>query len=133
MSQENVERAYQVYDAMNRADLDGVLALTDPDVVAVPRLLSVEGGDAYRGHHGVRGWWESIFGVFPDFKATVLEVRGVADATISHVRFQGRGGESAVPFEDTIWQVVKWRNGRAVWIKSYMDRAEALQAAGLSE
>ena len=62
-----------------------------------------------------------------------LELRAVADATISNVRFQGRGGESGVPFEDTIWQVARWRDGKAVWVKSYRDRAEALEAAGLSE
>ena len=133
MSQENVERTYRMYDAMNRGDLEAVLALTHPEVEAMPRLLGVEGGGTYRGHDGVREWWESIFSAFPDFKATVLEVRAVADATISNVRFQGRGGESGVPFEDTIWQVARWRDGRVAWIKSYREREEALASAGLSE
>ena len=128
-----MERTYRVYDAMNRGDLEAVLALTHPEVEAIPRLLGVEGGGTYRGHDGVRKWWESIFNAFPDFKATVLEVRAVADATISNVRFQGRGGESGVPFEDTIWQVARWRDGRVAWIKSYLEREEALVAAGLSE
>jgi ketosteroid isomerase-like protein len=133
MSKENVERAYRVFDAMNRGDLEAALALMHPEVEAIPRLLAVEGGGVYRGHDGVREWWDSIFSVFPDFNATVLEVRAVGDATISNVRFQGRGGESDVPFEDTIWLVAKWRDGRAVWVKSYLEEAEALEAAGLSE
>ena len=133
MSEENVERVYQMYDAMNRGDLEEALALTHPEVEAIPRLLGVEGGRTYQGHEGVREWWESIFGAFPEFNATVLEVRAVADATISNIRFQGSGAESRVPFEDTIWQVVRWRDGRIAWIKSYADRAEALEAAGLAE
>ncbi len=133
MSQENVERAYQMYDAMNRGDLEAILALTHPEVEAIPRLLGVEGGGTYRGHDGAREWWESMSSAFPDVNATVLDVRAAADATISNVRFQGRGGESGVPFEDTIWQVARWCDGRVVWIKSYLEQAEALEAAGLSE
>jgi ketosteroid isomerase-like protein len=132
MSQENVERAYQWYDAVNRGDLEDALALTHPEVEAIPRLLGVEGGDTYQGHEGVREWWESIFSAFPDFNATVLEVRAVADATISNICFQGSGAESGVPFEEAIWQVARWLDGRIVWIKSYPERAEALEAAGLS-
>ena len=128
-----MERVYQMYDAMNRGDLEEALALTHPEVEAIPRLIGVGGGRTYQGHEGVREWWESIFDAFPEFNATVLEVRAVADATISNIRFQGSGAESRVPFEDTIWQVVRWRDGRIAWIKSYPERADALQAAGLSE
>ena len=35
MSQENVELAYRAYDAVNRRDLDGLLALMDDGVEAV--------------------------------------------------------------------------------------------------
>jgi ketosteroid isomerase-like protein len=132
MSEENVELAHRAYDALNRQDLDAFLALMDPEVIAIPRVLALEGG-AYRGHGGVRRWWESIFSVFPDFEATVLELRAVGDATITSVRFHGHGGGSEAPFEDAIWQVTKWHDGRAVWFKSYLDRAEALEAAGLSD
>ena len=133
MSEENVERARRAYDAISRNDLEAALALLHPEGEFVPRLLGVEGGGTYRGHQGAREWWQSIFSAFPDFNATVLEIRAVADATISQVRFQGSGGESGVPFEDTIWQVMRWRNGKAIWIKSYRDRAGALEAVGLSE
>ena len=128
-----MERVYRLNGALNQGDLEALLALVHPEVEAIPRLLSVEGGGIYRGHDGVRQWWESIFGVFPDFNATVLDVRAGANATVSKVRFQGSGGESGVPFEDTIWQVFRWRDGRAVWVKSYSEEAEALEAAGLSE
>jgi ketosteroid isomerase-like protein len=132
MSQENVELVNRAYDALNRRDLDAFLVLMDPEVVAIPRVLAVEGGPL-SGHDGIRTWWESILSVFPDFQATVLEVRGVGDATIASLRVLGRGGGSDAPFEDAIWQVTKWRDGRAVWWKAFLDRAQALEAAGLKE
>jgi hypothetical protein len=32
-----------------------------------------------------------------------------------------------------IWLVSKWQDGKSVWAKSFRDRAEALEAAGLEE
>ena len=59
MSQENVELLYEANDAFNRRDLDAVLALADSEVEFFPRILELEGGGPYRGHDGIRRWWES--------------------------------------------------------------------------
>ena len=56
MSQENVELQHRVIDDFNRRDLDAYLALVDPDVKFTPYEVSVQGGDPYRGHDGVRKW-----------------------------------------------------------------------------
>ena len=85
------------------------------------------------GHYGIREWWESIFGVFPDFDAEVIGIRGVGDVTISNVRVQGRGTSSEVPFEDTVWHGSRWRRGKCVWWRTYESEGEALEAAGLRE
>ncbi len=98
MSQENVELTRRAYAAIGRHDLDGLLALTDPDVVAVPRILAVEGG-TLRGHDGIREWWEGVFSAFPDFSLEVLEIRDVGDLTLSRSAvLYGHGQESGVPF-----------------------------------
>jgi ketosteroid isomerase-like protein len=60
----NVELAHQAFAAINSRDLDALLALMDLEVVALPRILSAEGGGP-RGHDGIREWWASIFSVSP--------------------------------------------------------------------
>jgi ketosteroid isomerase-like protein len=132
MSQENVELARRAWDAISRRDLDAFLALMDPEVVAVPRILAVEGG-ALHGHEGIREWWDNIFGAFPDFDAEVIGVRVVGDLTISNVRAHGRGEESDTPFEDAIWVVSQLRDGRVVRWQTFPSEAEAVEAAGLWE
>jgi ketosteroid isomerase-like protein len=132
MAEDNVDLVHRAFDAVNRRDIDAFLALMSPDVVFVPRLLAVEGGEL-RGHEGVRKWWVSIFDAFPDFEATVLEVRAADTFTISNMRYRGRGGGSSAPFEESIWLVSNWQDGRSVWAKSYRDEAEARRAAGLDE
>jgi ketosteroid isomerase-like protein len=132
MAEDNVERVYRAFDAVNRRDIDGFLALMSPEIVFIPRLVSVEGGEL-RGHDGVREWWASILDAFPDFEATVLEARAVDGTTISRMMYRGSGGGSSAPFEESIWLVSNWQDGKSVWAKSFRDEAEALEAAGLDE
>jgi ketosteroid isomerase-like protein len=130
MAEDNVDLVYRAFDAVNRRDLDAFLALMSEAIVFVPRLLAVDGGEL-RGHEGVREWWVSILDAFPDFEATVLEARAVDSFTIGRMRYRGRGGGSSAPFEETIWLVSEWEDGRSVWAKSFRDEAEALRAAGV--
>jgi ketosteroid isomerase-like protein len=48
MSQENVDRAHAFYDAVNRRDLDAMVAQTGEEVELVSILVAMEGG--YHGH-----------------------------------------------------------------------------------
>ena len=93
MPDEDTERVRRSFEAINQRDFEALIALTDPEVIAIPRLLTVEGG-ILRGHAGVRTWWESILAAFPDFEATVIDVSAVGSATVCNVLFRGRGAES---------------------------------------
>jgi ketosteroid isomerase-like protein len=133
MSQENIELVHQVTAAINRHDIDAVLALTDPDGEFIPRLTEVDGGGSYRGHDGVRSWWENLFGVWPDFKSEVEEVRDLGDVTVARVRMSGQGIASEVATDQTSWVVNEWRDGKAIWMRVFQSETEALEAAGLRE
>ena len=133
MSEENVERGHRVTAAINRHDIDAALALIDPDVELIPRLMEVDGGGSYRGHDGVRSWRESLFGVWPNFKSEVDEVRDLGDVTVARTRMSGQGIASQAVTDQTSWVVTEWRDGKAIWISVFQSEAEALEAAGLSE
>jgi ketosteroid isomerase-like protein len=132
MSQENVELLYRVSDAFNQRDFDALLALMDDDVEHVPRAVAIEGG-SYHGHDGTRRWWKNLLDVFPDFVIEVGEVRDPGDLTLAVLRLRGRGTGSDIPSDETVWQVARWRRGKCVWWATFDARAEALEAAGLSE
>src|SRR4051812_5212815 len=106
MSQGNVELHHRAHDAFNRRDLAAMLALTDPAVTFTPYEVSVQGGDPYRGHDGVRSWWEESFAVLPDLRVETFEVRDLGNMTFVHGRLSGRGAGSGAPIERTLWQVV---------------------------
>jgi len=133
MSQENVDLYYQAIDAFNRRDLGAYLALMDPEGEFTPYEVSVQGGDPYRGHAGVRSWWEESFAVFPDLRADIYEVRDLGDRTFTHGRIRGQGAGSGASIERPLWVIVEWRNKKMVWWCVFESEAEALEAVGLSE
>jgi ketosteroid isomerase-like protein len=133
MSQENVELAYQAADALNRRDLDAFLSLCDSHLEFHSRLVELEGGEPYRGHDGIRSWWENLLRVFPDFSTENEEVRDLGDMTLTRTRVRGHGTESDAPWEQTQWHVVEWRHKKNIRWRVFMNEADALEAAGLRE
>jgi ketosteroid isomerase-like protein len=132
MSKENVDLVYRAYDAINRRDIDAHLAVMDDDVEGVPRAGLMEG--TFRGHDGIRRWWENLLGVFPDFAIEVVEVRDLGgDLTIAALHVRGRGAGSDIPSDDTVWSVARMRRGKCVWWANFDTQAEALAAVGLPE
>jgi ketosteroid isomerase-like protein len=129
VSPENVELYRQGIDAFNRRDLEGFLALADPDVVGVSRVLAIEGG-SYEGRDGAREWWKTLLDVFPDFTIEIQSVRGADDRTVAGLcnRAHGKGG---APLEEVVWQVCEWRDGRVVRWEIHKSEREAIEAAGL--
>ena len=133
MSEENVEQLHRMTAALNRHDIDGVLALIDPDVEFMPRLVEVDGGGSLRGHDGMRSWWENVFGVWPDFKSEIEEVRDLDVVVFARLRLSGQGVASEAATGQTAWIVIEWRDSKAIWMRVFQRETDALEAAGLSE
>ena len=133
MSQENVELHYRALDAFNRRDLNAYLALMDDDAEAVPRSSALEGENSYRGHDGIRQWWNNQLDVFPDFSVEVVEVRDLGDVTCAAIYLRGHGAGSAAPTNQANWNMIRWRRGKCTWWRMFEAQAEALDAVGLSE
>jgi ketosteroid isomerase-like protein len=127
MSQENVELALQAYDAFNRRDLDSLLALMDADAELVPQLAAMEG--TFQGHDGIRRWWQSLLGAWPDYAAAVVDARDLGDATLAKVRVGGHAADSGIPVTETSWHVWRWRRHKAIWFAVFPTEAAALAAA----
>jgi len=133
VSQENVELNYRSHDAFNRRDLEAFLALQDSGVQFTPYERAVEGLGPYRGHDGVRRWWEETLAALPDLHVELDEVRDLGDVTLVRGRLRGHGAASGASFERTYWGVFRWRDKRTVWWHAFASEAEALDAADLRE
>ena len=134
MSQADVDAVRSSIEGFNRGDLEAVVAMCDPAVEWFPPA-ELPGASAYRGHEGVRAAANDMLEVFGAIQADPEEFIDTADGLVVVLfRWRGRGRESGVSIDPVGRQaaVFTMREGRAVRVNWYVDRAEALQAAGLS-
>jgi SnoaL-like domain len=129
MLQENVELLRPGCDVWNRRDLDTALAGSQADVEITP----VRGPAArtYRGHEGMRRFWDDILGTFPDFSTEVVEACDLGNFVLGIVRIRGQGTTGEVPSEQTF--ASQWRDGKLLWYRAFESESEALEAVGLRE
>jgi ketosteroid isomerase-like protein len=134
MSQENVERAREAYDAFNRGDYESWIAHLAEDV-ELHDLDETPDTGVFHGHAGARKWLaklEDAWGVggIQLEPTSFTEGEGVV---VGHVHASATGARGGVPIEMTLHIVVRLRDQKVVWMKAFLERAEALEAAGLRE
>ena len=133
MSEENVQVVREMTARFNR---DGFMPedLFDPEVELFNIRESPLPGP-YRGYEGLREWREGVFEVLEDGRFEIDDLIDVdeSDLVIFRVRLLGRARHTGLQI-DIGWTAVQWfREGRIYRSESFTNRAEALEAAGLSE
>ena len=121
------------FEAISRWDTDGLLELYDTDVHFLPLTgTRVESG-GYRGHAGVREYFEEVSEIWErlrpycdDFRPTGPHVVALGGCA---VRGRGSGAESDTPMA---W-VVTVRGGKITSHRGYRTSREALESVGLRE
>jgi ketosteroid isomerase-like protein len=133
MSQENAalrEMAEAAFGALNSGDLNGFLDLIAEDVEFTSLVAEIE-GTTFRGHDGVRVWWDTVRGAFANVHWDVVEVRGSGDRGVAQVRMAGLLG--GVPVELPMWLAAGLRDRKVTWWSFVRTEPEALEAVRLSE
>jgi uncharacterized protein len=132
MSEENVERvreAYRLYQETQQPDYE----LLHRDV-AWHTARDLPDSDTFRGHEGVAELYSEWISSFEDFRVEVEEmIDGGADRVVVMTRLHGRfrgSSEEVNLIEAHVWKLL---DGKAVEIREYRTRGEALEAAGLRE
>jgi ketosteroid isomerase-like protein len=134
MSEENVEVMRAAFEAIRRHDGEAFRRLYDPDIEweDVSGLWGDWGTRRGRGdvQDAFRDWFEA-FEEEVDFELEYIADAG--DQVIGSVRVRARGRISGLVVNQVIHFVSTVHGGRAVRIRAYRERTEALEAAGLRE
>ena len=133
MSSENVELLQSMLDAYNERGVEAMLPYIDPDFeVTVPPSLSVE-PDTYRGHEGMRHYFESFADVMDEIRFDADAFVEAGDRVVATTRLTARARETELEVEQYVFQVWTVRHGHAVKAEVYPTKAEALRAVGLDD
>ena len=136
MSQENVEALRWLYGEWAKGDLWALREIADQNIEWEwsPALASVSGGPRiYRGLDEIGAATLEFLGAWDRYWMTAEDFIDAGDETVvvlMRLHAQAEGTDSVIEQSSTaVWTL---RNGRAVHVRYYDDRAEALEAVGLS-
>jgi ketosteroid isomerase-like protein len=133
MSSENVELLRSMLDAYNEHGVEAMLRYIDADFeVTVPPSLSVE-PDTYRGHEGMRHYFESFADVMDEVRFDAEAFVDAGDRAVATTRLTARARETGLEVEQQVFQVWTVRDGRAVKAEVYPTKAEALRSVGIAD
>jgi uncharacterized protein len=132
MSQENVEIARRAYEAFNRGDIDGLLDLCAPGIEWED--MGTFDTDAVTGKEAVRAFFKTGMEPWAEIRREperIIDLGG--DQVLVLVHATGRGRESSVEVDARGADLLTVNEGKFVRFIGYPDRAQALEAVGLSE
>lgn len=135
MSQENVGTFKRAIDAYNARDAESFVRTFDPGVEwrALTGVMFGTEATVYRGHDGVRRFLRETEEAFAEAHIQYLEARDLGERIVVIGRLRTRGKASGAETESPLAWVVDFQGGRVCRMRDYIDPAQALEAAGLSE
>jgi ketosteroid isomerase-like protein len=135
MPRENVELMRRGLDAYNRRNVEAMLELVDPEVEWYAALDVLLGGEAtaYVGRDGIRELFENIDDTFSSLHVDVTEIRDLDDRVLATGHLRMRGRQSGAEVSSEVGWVVEFRDGRVLRVRTFLDPAEAFDAAGVSD
>jgi ketosteroid isomerase-like protein len=134
MARDKVDVAKRVVDAYNRRDVDGFFAgLATPDFEWYPALIRALDGGGVRGREGVERFVVDTEENWEELQIVAEEFRDLGDRVLVLGRMKGRGKGSGVPVDQPFASILDFRGDRIRRDRVYLDHAEGLRVAGLSE
>jgi ketosteroid isomerase-like protein len=133
MSEENVEVITDINAAMNEGDFGRAMGYLADDIV-LEAPAGIRGG-TFRGREAVGEWFGDWLRTFDSSVHTdIREITEIGnDGVLMVAATRGRGRGSGADVEETFFWLNRLREGKVTRVEGYLSRAQALEAAGLSE
>src|SRR3954467_15733253 len=134
MSQENVELVRVAFEAFLAGDLEKTAQLVDPKVEFHGTVGGLQEGQIAHGQTQIDQMFEAEdLEAWEERRLEAEEFIDAGDNVVVLLHEYRRGRGSGVELETDTAVVVAVNRGRVVRIQGYMDRQQALEAAGLRE
>jgi ketosteroid isomerase-like protein len=126
---QNAEIVRRVFAAFSRRDVDGLLALCDPEIVFVPPTGRLAGRDEpYRGHEGLRTYLSDVARVWQELRSEPDEYIEIDDRVLCTGRVYAWGlGRVIDAPAGWVWRL---RDGLVIEGHIYETRRAAYEAVG---
>ena len=128
MTSSNLEIVERGFEAFNAEGIDGILPFIHSDFEATtpPELASEP--DTYRGHDGIRRWFDSFYEVMDEIRWDARDFRAVGDRIVVEFTLRARGKTTGLAFGQEAVMVWELQDGKAIRLSLYPTLDEALSA-----
>ena len=128
-------RIQQAYAAANRRDYDSVLVGWDPSSEYRPSrdLMPPDLETVFHGRDGYLQLWRYWRDAFDDIRWDPEEILDLGPKLLVTAQQRGHGLGSGVAVSESVFQLFTLRRGLVLRQEDFLDRSEALEAAGLRE
>jgi uncharacterized protein len=121
------------FAALQRGDFEAALGSYDPDVEWHGAAGGLDEGRVIRGHAEAVEAFRDYYDTWERLELRPEEIIDAGDKLIVFVHEVARGRKSGMVVETDTAVINTLHEGRIVKVKNYLDRNEALEAAGLRE
>jgi ketosteroid isomerase-like protein len=136
MSQENVENLRRCFALANDQGIEAAVEafshLID-DEFGLEEAAEMIDRDRYAGREGFIANMRKLEESLEEIRIEPLEFVDLGDRLVVVVSMSGRGKGSGAPVEVTFAQLWSMRDGKAVGLRDYATKSEALEAVALRE
>jgi ketosteroid isomerase-like protein len=132
MSDDNVEVIRRTFEAIRCRDIDSLIRLYEPDAQFRPLTGTLVESGGYRGHDGIRAYFEEVDTVWDQMLPHADDMRANGDLVVVIGGCMVRGRESGAETDTAMAWVFRVRDGRIASHQAFFEADEALEAAGLA-
>jgi ketosteroid isomerase-like protein len=133
LSPSGAEVLRELSAAINADDQERLAQLLHPDVVQYGTRGGIDQDRVFRGREAVLAYWQEIGDVWESQTYEPERVIEAGDAVVVLWLETARSRHSDLEVETNTAGVVRFQEGKIIEITGYMDRDEALEAAGLTD
>jgi ketosteroid isomerase-like protein len=138
MSEENVEIVRRDIAARSARDWAALAEIWHPDIEleVIAKFELVAGAGTFRGLDEIRPFFESLSHLYSEYRVQADAIIDAGDRVVTVERIFGRGlkgSDAATWVHEDLFRLISFKEGKVWRVKEYPSRAEALEAAGLSE
>jgi len=132
MSQQNVETVRAMFASYAEGDVDAVINAAAEDIELRPALVGGLEGTVYRGKEGFRRFLADVDTAWDEWQIEIAEIHDLKDTVLALGSVQARARDGMKLEARSGW-VCGMRDGKVARFRSFVSRAEALEAVGLRE
>jgi ketosteroid isomerase-like protein len=133
MSRDNVEIVRRVVDAIRDRRWEEAMRQLARDAELHGTVGGLTEGGVWRGPEQIRDFFEQDGEAWDERRLEAEQFIDAGDCVVVPLHEFRRGKGSGVEMETDTAMVYEVRDGRVVRVQGYMDRGQALEAAGLRE